>query len=986
MIRRRSPGTVALILFLASGLARAQGIPSGSIAGSVTAEADGQPLPGVSLTARSPALQGARRTVSAVNGDFSFPNLPPGEYSLELQLSGFQPVTRSGILVGTSQRQVLYIAMSVEAVSEKVVVTAKSEQVSMTPQSSTTLTSTVLTQLPVARTLESAALLAPDVNSRPANSYVSAATDAFSIAGGETYENTINIDGVSPQENYFRLPEPLYIEDAIAEVATLTSGISAEYGRFSGGVVNVLTKTGGNAFSGSFRTTLVNDAWSARTPYGEERSQNLAPIYEATLGVPIWKDRIWFFGAGRLFDQTSTLTTAPPTGISFPKDGTDKRYQLKLTASPLQSQTITFGYTHASRSDSDTYFPGIPILDLASTYDQSFKENHLLVNYSGTLSTNVFLEANYGQLRLTHVAGSTDTSLLTGTPLFRPAPFAQYNAPIFCAACPSPEDDRSTDQGVLKATLFAPTPSLGSHTVVAGLEAYKGSTHFNNWQSGSGYWVTGTDVILDHGDLYPVLGPGTVLAYYSIPVLAAPTDIRTYSAYVNDTWYLNDRLTFNLGLRWDKNDARDAGGVSLSTDGNLSPRLAVTWDPTGKGAWRITGSYGQYVSSINENQIAWTTPYGTPALFQYFYDGPQINMDPSQPLVSRADALGQLFQWFGITAPGQFPRGIDPFSVSVPGVSLQMRGDLKSQRADEVTLGVNGSIGTMASFRVEGAYRKYGNFYAVDLDRTTGTVSDPYGNEYDLGILRNANEPLERHHMGLKTSLQLQPGRSLAIGGSWTWAHTYGNQISENLVAGPNPPYDLTYPEYWQPAWHIPVGDLPQDVRHRVRLWATWDLTFIPASLGHFNLAPLFALDTGLPYGASAPVFVGDYVANPGYVLPPSYLTYWFSARDAFRTPTVTRLDLALNYAIKLGPAELFIQPQVLNVINSHSIALNDPSLIDQGVRTAVNSPDLQPFDPSRTHPVQGINYALSQTFGQALSPAAYQQPRTFRISMGVRF
>jgi len=522
---------------------------------------------------------------------------------------------------------------------------------------------------------------------------------------------------------------------------------------------------------------------------------------------------------------------------------------------------------------------------------------------------------------------------------------------------------------------------------VAGLEAYKGSAWMNNYQSGSGYWVQGTDVIYSHGDLYPVFGPGTFLTYLPISVPAAPSDIRTYSAYLNDAWRLSDRLTFNLGLRWDKNDARNPAGVSLSSDGNLSPRLAVTWDPTGKGALRLTASYGRYVSTISENQIGWASAWGGPAQIAYFYDGPAIDTDPSLPLVSRADALRQLFQWFGITAPGQYPKaGIDPFYVSVPGVSLQMRGDLKSQRADEFTLGVNGSLGNKGSFRVDGVYRKYGNFYAVDLDTTTGIARDSFGNEYDLGILRNTNEPLERHHVALKTSVQFQPSQVFSIAGSWTWSHTWGNQISENLSAGPNPPYDLTYPEYWQAAWHIPVGDLPQDIRHRIRLWANWNMNFIPTWLGRFNLSPLFALDTGLPYGASGPVFVGDYVTNPGYVLPPAYLTYWFTGRDAYRTGTVTHLDLALNWSLGVGPVELFVQPQVLNVFNSHTIAQNDPGLIDQGVRTAVNTPELQQFDPFHSRPVEGVNYALSPTFGQALSPAAYQQPRTFRVSMGVRF
>jgi len=422
------------------------------------------------VTARSSALQGVRQTVSAENGDFLLANLPPGEYTVEIALAGFLTVTRVGLRVGTAQRQELVAAMSLETFTERVVVVASSDLVSAVPQSATTLTAAVMNQLPVTRTFESAVLLSPDVYARPVNKTVSAAPDAFSIAGGESYENAVTVDGVSPQDNTMRLAEPLYVEDAVAEVTTLTSGISAEHGYFNGGVVNVLTKSGGNAFSGSLRATLVNDAWSAGSPAGEERVDDVTPIWEATLGGPLWRDKAWLFAAGRLLDQTTISATAPPTSISFPTDFRESRYNVKLTASPLASQTFTLGATRLDRKTDNTYYAPNPILDLAATYDDRVEEQMLLANYTGTLAENLFVEAHYGRRRLTHVAGSTDTDLVTGTPLLYPTPWLVYHAPLFCAVCPDPEDRRNSDQGVLKATWFLPAGSLGSHTLVVGAE------------------------------------------------------------------------------------------------------------------------------------------------------------------------------------------------------------------------------------------------------------------------------------------------------------------------------------------------------------------------------------------------------------------------------------------------------------------------------------------------------------------------------------
>ena len=111
------------IVFLVLGLvlasnAWAQGIPTGLLNGRVTDET-GAPLPGVSVSITSPALQGSRATVSNVNGDFNFPNLPPGDYSVKFALSGFQPVTKS-IKVSSGQQVAANAKLSLAGVATEV--------------------------------------------------------------------------------------------------------------------------------------------------------------------------------------------------------------------------------------------------------------------------------------------------------------------------------------------------------------------------------------------------------------------------------------------------------------------------------------------------------------------------------------------------------------------------------------------------------------------------------------------------------------------------------------------------------------------------------------------------------------------------------------------------------------------------------------------------------------------------------------------------
>src|SRR5262245_63066410 len=112
------------------------------------------------------------------------------------------------------------------------------------------------------------------------------------------------INGVDINDNLFGTANNLFIEDAIQETNILTGAISAEYGRFSGGVINMITKSGGNAFSGSFRENLQNNGkWLDETPFERQAGITTPSIWnknsEGTFGGPIAKARIWLFPSGR---------------------------------------------------------------------------------------------------------------------------------------------------------------------------------------------------------------------------------------------------------------------------------------------------------------------------------------------------------------------------------------------------------------------------------------------------------------------------------------------------------------------------------------------------------------------------------------------------------------------------------------------------------------------------------------------------------------
>ncbi len=151
------------------------------------------------------------------------------------------------------------------------------------------------------------------------------------------------------------------------------------------------------------------------------------------------------------------------------------------------------------------------------------------------------------------------------------------------------------------------------------------------------------------------------------------------------------------------------------------------------------------------------------------------------------------------------------------------------------------------------------------------------------------------------------------------------------------------YPEYIQESWNNPKGLLDSDQTHRMRFFATYDFQ-LPKAAGNLNMSGIYSWDSGTPYSISGGIDPRRWVTNPGYKQPPTNVTYYFTDRDAYRTSSVNRLDLALNYSYNIGPVEIFLKPEVLNVFNQLTLVA-----FDQTILTARNSSSLTAFNPFTT-------------------------------------
>jgi hypothetical protein len=417
----------------------AQGNPTGTLSGTVS-DSGGLVLPGVSVTATSPALQGTRSATTSTNGDYILPFLPPGDYVVRFELQGFRAVERK-VRVQIAETSVIDATLAVGGVSEELTVTAEApSDFTQTATAAASYKAEVIDTLPVSRAITGAVLLSPGTTSTGPSGNIT-------FSGAMSFEGLFLLNGVVLNETLRNQASLVFIEDAIEETRTSTANISAEFGRFAGGVASVITKSGGNEFSGSLRVTFDNDKWRTLTPFEQDldadpRVSKVVPTWEATLGGPILKDKLWFFGATRLREDTASETTFY-TNIAYENVVDDKRYEGKLTWAPTRNHTFKAGYTQRDREELNNTFGDV--MDRASFYDSSQPEKLLSFNYTGVLSSSFFVEAQYASRRLSFVgSGSRFTDIERGTIIFdRSRGNTRWNSPTFCAVCGLSDDDIS---------------------------------------------------------------------------------------------------------------------------------------------------------------------------------------------------------------------------------------------------------------------------------------------------------------------------------------------------------------------------------------------------------------------------------------------------------------------------------------------------------------------------------------------------------------
>jgi hypothetical protein len=799
----------------------------------------------------------------------------------------------------------------------------------------------------------------------------------LAISGSFAYDNTFLVDGVDVNDNLFGSANALYIEDAVEQTQVLTSGISAEYGRFSGGVVNAITKSGGDIFSGSYRLNLTNDSWTKLTPYEVTRNQKkqdkLNHSQEMTLGGPILRSKLWFFAAGR-FETTDNAAPLAQTGIQARTTDDNKRGEIKITATPWQNHTIWGSYLKVSDSALRPAFnsASLATIDPNTFETPNFPNDGVAVGYRGVLSPRSFLELRYSEKKFAFDGAGGKLTNIVDSPIvtLTQAQLGVYNGAYFDATDP---EHRDNWQVAGNYSYFLTAGKGGNHDLKGGFEIYQSKRTGGNSQSASNYvfdadYATADDGITPLYDannrLIPIFDPDNTLIEHWIASRGAELKIKTTSLYAQDQWRANRHLTVNLGIRYEKVRSDATGGIiGVDTD-TVVPRLAATYDINGDGRYVLQATYGHYAGKYSEAQFGNNTTVGNPAQVLGVYAGP-----PGQ---------GRDF------AAGFNPDNYDVFQGTFPTANVFFDKNLSSPVTKEFTLQAGAQL-RRGYTKVVYTHRSIGNFvedFTTTAQGHTEVIQDgvDYG-PFDNILFKNSDLPVRKYD-GLVFFGHYPVTSRWTLEGSWTvQLRNEGNFEGE----GANTPGISSrigdYPEIFNEARSYPTGNLAQFQRNKFRLYSIYTVPL--ARFGSLDAGVIYRYDSPRVYSlrsnnvplSSVQVALADQF---GYVSPPPTQTLYYVGKGTEFFKPGHLVDLSLNYTIPVFKTlRPWIKFEALNLFNYQTLGAGNG-----GWRTTVN--------PDRNSPLDSLGlptgYIKSATFGTALDATSYPIPRRWDVAFGVRF
>jgi outer membrane receptor for ferrienterochelin and colicin len=1003
-----------------------------AVSGRVT-DAQGAVLPGTTVTVNNTATGYTRSVVTNDEGLYSIPLLPPGEYVVTTELSGFAPAKRTLLLtVGgnvTANQQ-----LQVGGLQESVVVEGGSPPVETSATvRTTTVDQEAISNLPInGRRFQDFITLTPTVQVDPQRGQLS-------FAGQRGINANVNVDGADYNQPFFggirggeRSNNAFTVpQESIQEFQVVAAGYSAEFGRSTGGLVNAITKSGSNSLRGSAFYVNRNREWADDNAFG----QAAAPTQQqfgGSIGGPISRDKLFFFGAYEqqdfkntravLFSNLQGFTPSPTELEAFnyyksletPFDATNNAVALlgRVDYQLTGGDRLSFRYSYSNNKALNSNATGnaldpITVSALSNNGTEKDNTNTFVGQYTSTLRSNLLLEARGQYSReerpreANEIAPTVHSSIgRFGTVQFLPTTQSDWRF-----------------QGAANVTGL-----YGSHTVKAGLEynhVYIDQLFGFN-QNGFFNITGGTAAALDImsvggvvANRFDAVGSSVALTR-QIGNLALNFATDEVAFFAQDTWKIRPNLTLNYGLRWEgaSNPTPEANNAFILDAVNgftfpsgrtvdptqipdqynqWGPRVGFAWDATNDGKTVVRGFSGLYYartpsivwaapmnnSRVPPGDLGVALPFSVPAgnpnntvYKQLLLIGIDLNQFPLGALpIITPDQVNQVAQALGFSS--------SPFFGAAPIMADE---DFRNPRATQVGFGVEREVWRNTTFGAEFTY--------VDTDflERNREVNLP------LPTIR-ANDPAQRpvfgrpavpRPLGSLGSIQLRESsahseyRALALTSRsrQTWGQVSVNYVlsksqsdDDNERDAGGAQYENTYD--LSSEW----GPARLDRRHQFNGYV---LFFLPYG---FDASTSFRFLSGRPIDAT---FGSDANTDQGGPDRPYSAPGVPFQRNAFRNEPYKEVNLRLQWGLNFnGGKKMLFTAELFNMFNWENIELagtavtnycSAPVPLDCGFGSPTNPNFLSLTDQNPT----------SARFGQLLTNNIPGNPR--QVQLGVRF
>lgn len=723
---KKSMLSMAAILLIASSVF-AQGFQIGTVAGMVTDETGGV-LPGVTVEVTSPQRGLTRTVITGPEGRYRVPSLPLGRYHVTGSLQGFQPVSVRGVLVEQDKTTDVPLTLRLSAESVEITVTGDAPVVDRTNASVNTRVSTEeFEKAPVGRSYQSLLALAPGVVDQPGNS----SGGNPQVHGATNDSNLFLFDGVDTTDTTTGTFGSNFNFEAIQEVAITTSGVSAEYGRATGAIMNVITKSGTNQFEGSIKAIATNDKWNEQnktshplTGASFARTKNDVDNirYSGTLGGPVWRDHAWFFGAYETFEQSTAPQQTTVTNENYIQNRELTLENYRLTAQLTPNINVWGKYA----SDPFVgiirdYWGASPELFSLTAQDQG--GDNWAVQSTALFGGNLLAEAMYAESSsIITVEPYRISPLHNGAPHLSLEDGKFYNGATFDGFV-----DRPRKQ-ILGALSYYTTLFGSSHN-------FKGGVDWQEQKSSNLFQFPNAQLFIDESfdPFTRTFVPAERLDYDTGPSTSTG-DIT--ALYLRDKFEVGSRLFIEAGLRFEEQIGENDLGETVLDTSVIAPRLSGSFDLTGDSRTLINATAGRFYQSVIQN------------FADNFAAIPQITNY-------------NLFVWNGTEY--EFADRVEQGANA-----LQPNLGLDPQYVDEFTLGFQQQLGSTVGVGVRGIFRDFGNLIDDDLSfDAEGDIVTNYVNHPDA----------EREFTGVEFTFEKRFSNRWSALANYTHGETRGNHI-----------------------------------------------------------------------------------------------------------------------------------------------------------------------------------------------------------------